>query len=94
MKKTNVYKKAIAALHEGTHGRFEHDEEKAIELFDKLLDAGEQTHCDTVRNLCIAAGYSEHAAREIAAIYDVLSLYKQYKKSGAMHWDIDQLLGQ
>lgn len=88
----DVYKRAIAQLFGATYGRFEHDELKAIELFDKLLDEGIESHCDTVRQLCEEAGYSKYACDEIAHIYDVLTLYKLYKKKGPMYWDIDRLL--
>ncbi len=92
MANEEVYKKAIAQLFDATYGRFEHDEITAIELFDKLLDKGIESHCDTVRQLCKEAGYSEYACDEISHIYDVLSLYKLYKKKGPMYWDIDRLL--
>ena len=93
MGNAEVYETAIAALYEKTYGRFEHDEEKAIELFDKLLDARIQSHCDTVRSLCLKAGYEKHAAEAIAQIYDIVSLYKAYKsKKASMHWDIEELL--
>ena len=88
----DVYKRAINELFQKTNAKFEHDEEIAIELFDKLLDEGIDSHCDTVNQLCKEAGYDEYASKEIAQIYDILSLYKLYKKKEPMYWDISQLI--
>lgn len=88
----DVYKKAINDLFQKTYGRFEHDEEKAIELFDILLDEGIESHCDSVKEFCREAGYDQSASEEIAQIYDILSLYKSHKKKAPMYWDINQLL--
>ena len=76
-----IYQKAIKALHHQTYGRFEHDEEVAIELFDKLLDRGAESHCDDVKRMCEDAGYDSYASKEIGQIYDVIHIYKQYKKA-------------
>ena len=92
MANREVYKKAIAQLFDATYGKFEHDDLTAIELFDKLIDKGIKSHCDTVRQLCEEVGYSKYACDEIAHIYDVLSLYKVYKKTNPGYWDIDRLL--
>lgn len=88
-----IYRKAIAELIQKTYFRFEHDEVKAIELFDKLLDRGIKSHCDDVKEFCRGAGYDKHASKEIAKIYDIISLYKSYKERAPIHWDIDKLLG-
>jgi len=88
----DVYKKAINGLFQKTYAKFEHDEEKAIELFDKLFDAGITSHCDTINQLCKEAGYDEYASKEIAQIYDFVYLYKLYKQKGPMYWDISQLI--
>jgi len=89
-----IYRKAIGELFQKTYGRFEHDEKKAIELFDKLLDRGIESHCDVVKEFCEQAGYGEHASKEIAQIYDIISLYKNHKESLAEfeYWDMDKLL--
>ena len=92
MTQEEVYRKAIKELFHKTYCKFEHDEEKAIELFDKLLDRGIESHCDTIEKLCIEAGYDEYGSEEIAKIYDIISLYKLYQKSLIKHWDIDKLL--
>jgi len=92
MNREEIYRKAIKELLQKTYHKFEHAEEVAIELFDKLLDSGIESHCDTVRELCLEAGYDENASEEIGRIYDVISLYKIYKKRGPMYWDIDKLL--
>lgn len=87
-----IYRKAIRELFQKTYCKFEHDEEKAIELFDKLLDRNIKSHCDDVKIICSEVGYNEFASKEIAHIYDILSLYKNYKKKVPTHWDIDKLL--
>jgi hypothetical protein len=92
MTKEDIYSKAIKELFQKTYGRFEHDEDKAIELFDKLLDRGIESHCDTIKELCAKAGYDEYASEEIGKIYDTISLYRIYKKMRPMYWDIDKLL--
>jgi hypothetical protein len=92
MSHEEIYKKAIKELFQKTYGRFEHDEEKAIELFDRLLDRGIKSHCDTVKELCLEAGYVKSASEEIGKIYDIISLYKMYKGWSSMYWDIDKLL--
>lgn len=75
----DTYRKEISELYEKTDGRFEHAEERAIELFDTLLEKGFEIHCDKVKRLCLKAGYDEPAAQEIATIYDVVVLYRKYK---------------
>jgi len=92
MANEDIYRKAINDLFPMTYCKFEHDEEKAIELFDKLLDEGIECHCDTVNQLCKEAGYDEYASKEIAQIYDIISLYKMYKKNMPSHWDISKLI--
>lgn len=94
MESNDIYRRCITTLYEKTYGKFEHDEEKAIELFDKLLDEGLSSHCDTVKKLCLEAGYGEHAAGAIAAMYDTISLYKAYKKKAApiQYWDLSKFL--
>lgn len=87
-----IYRKAIEELFQMTYGRFEHDEKKAIELFDKLLERGIQSHCDVVKELCRNVGYDGPASEEIAQIYDIISLYKDHKESPNEFWDIDKLL--
>jgi len=87
-----IYKKAIKELFHKTYGKFEHDEKKAIELFDKLISSGIESHCDTVKKLCLEVGYHKSASEEIAQIYDIISLYKSHKKSNMIYWDIDKLL--
>ena len=94
MKDDDTYKRCIAALYEKTNGRFEHAEDKAIDLFDKLIDKGIHSHCDTVKKLCLEVGYHQCAAQEIATIYDTVSIYKQHKASRMSYWDIDRLLTQ
>jgi len=88
-----IYRKAIKALFQKTFCKFEHDEEKAIELFDRLLGRGIKSHCDDVKKFCEGVGYDKHASKEIAQIYDTISLYKSYKKKAPIYWDIDKLLG-
>ena len=92
MANEGIYRKAIEELLQNTNGKFEHDEEKAIELFDKLLDRGIESHRDTINNLCIEVGYDKDASEEIAKIYDIISRYKSHQKSRMEHWDIDKLL--
>lgn len=92
MNHEEIYQKAIKELYHKTYGKFEHDEKKAIELFDKLLDSGIESHCDIVKRLCIEAGYHECASGKIAEIYDIISLYKLHQKSSMKYWDIDKLL--
>jgi len=92
MANEEIYRKAIKKLFQKTDCKFEHDEEKAIELFDKLLDRGIKSHCDTIKKLCIETGYDEYGSEEIAKIYDIISLYKLYQTSSIKHWDIDKLL--
>jgi hypothetical protein len=87
-----IYRKAIKELFQKTYCKFEHDEDVAIELFDKLLDRGITSHCDTVKELCMEAGYDKYESKNIGKIYDVISLYKLYQKSSMVHWDIDELL--
>lgn len=92
MANDEVYERAIRQLFDKTYGRFEHDEETAIELFDKLLDKGVESHCDTVKQFCRDAGYDECASEEIAQIYDIIHLYRAYKKKQPSHWDISKLM--
>ena len=92
MNHEEIYRKAIKELHHKTYGRFEHDEEKAIELFDKLLDSDIKSHCDTIKRLCIEAGYDKCASKEIAKVYDIICLYKNHKKDSMAYWDIDKIL--
>ncbi|MFC1635053.1 hypothetical protein ACFL5Z_09435 [Planctomycetota bacterium] len=86
-----IYRKAIGELFQ-TCGKFEHDEKKAIELFDKLLDRGIESHCDVVKAFCMGVGYDKEISKEIAKIYDIISLYKDHKESPNEYWDIDKLL--
>ena len=82
-----TYKKAIKLLFHLTNGKFEHDENKAIELFAKLIDRGITIDCDTVKNICQEVGYLEPAAQEISMIYDIINHYKQYKTGKDIsHW--------
>ncbi len=74
-----IYQKAVKELLHKTYGRFEHDENKAIELFDKLLSKGIEIHCDDIKRICQEVGYDEHASHEISRIYDNINIYKQYK---------------
>jgi hypothetical protein len=76
-----VYQKAIQELYRMTHGKFERDENKAIELFGKLVGKGTQIHCDEVKEICREAGYDEDASRQIGQIYDCIDILKRYKKS-------------
>ena len=92
MTNKEIYKEAILELSEKTFKRFEHDEEKAIELFDKLLDKGIKSHCDTVKRFCKEAGYGEYESEAIANIYDIIDLYKAHKKQECQHWDISALI--
>ena len=75
-----VYQKAIQELYRKTHGKFEHDENKAIELFGELLGRGTEIHCDEVEEICREAGYDEDASRQISQIYDSIDILKRYKK--------------
>ena len=75
-----IYRKAIGLLWEKTYGSMEHDEEKAIELFDKLLDKGIKIHCNKIKQICVDVGYTEGSSRRIGGIYDIISLYKDYRK--------------
>ena len=87
-----IYKKAIKLLHKLTYGKFEHDEEKAIELFDKLIDRGITIHCDTVKDICQEMGYLEPAAQEVGNIYDIIDCYKQYKTGKLIsHWTTEMI---
>ncbi len=92
MTNDEIYRKAIPELWQKTYGRMEHDEKQAIELFDKLLDRGIESHCDTVKELCREAGYDEYASEKIGHIYDVISLYKAHQESSMVYWDINELL--
>ena len=92
MQNEDIYRKAIKELFQKTCGKTEHYEEKVIELFDKLLDEDIKCHCDTVEKMCKDVGYDEYASKEIAQIYDVISLYKLYKKSRVKYWDISELV--
>lgn len=86
-----IYSKAIGELFRRYY-KYEHDEKKVIELFDKLLDRGIESHCDIVKEFCRRAGYDENASNEVSQIYDIISLYKDYKESPTEFWDIDKLL--
>lgn len=79
MNTEGIYQKAIKKLHHKTYGKFEHDENKAIELFDKLLSRGIEFHCDDVKRICQKVGYDEAASQEISHIYDCIDIYKRYK---------------
>lgn len=92
MENGDVYKKAIDDLFQRTQAKFEHYEHKVIGLFDALLDEGVESHRDTVKKLCKEAGYDESASEEIAQIYDILSLYKKYKKDGRGRCDVRQFI--
>ncbi len=83
-----VYEKAIKELYHLTYGKFEHDEIKAIELFDKLIDRGTKIHPDELKRLCKDVGYSEAAREEISQIYDIVKYYKEYlnKPDKNQHW--------
>jgi hypothetical protein len=80
-----IYRKAIKKLFQ-KYGKFEHDEEKAIELFDKLLDQGIESDCSTVEQLCFEADFDKNTSEEIAKIYNIISLYKKYKKNPMNCW--------
>lgn len=92
MNNEEIYRRVIEKLYHKTDAKFEHDEEKAIELFDKLIDKGIENHCDTIIKLCQEAGYDEHSSEEIGKIYDIISLYKSHQKSSIKYWDIDKLI--
>jgi len=77
-----VYQKAIQSLYHKTHGKFERDENVAIELFGELVDRGTEIHCVEVEEICRQAGYDEDASRQISQIYDCIDILKRYKKSG------------
>jgi len=77
-----VYQKAIQSLYHKTHGKFERDENVAIELFGELLARGTEIHCVEVEEICRQAGYDEDASRQISQIYDCIDILKRYKKSG------------
>ena len=77
-----VYQKAIQELYRMTHGKFERDENVAIELFGELLDRGTEIHCVVVEEICRVAGYDVDAIRQIGHIYDCIDILKMYKKSG------------
>ena len=92
MNHEQIYRNAIKELHHRTYGKFEHGEKKIIELFDKLLDNGIKSHCDTVKRLCIEAGYDKCASEKIGGIYDIINLYKNHKKDSMTYWDIDKII--
>lgn len=80
MEASNIYRKAIKRLFHKTSGKMEHDENKAIELFDKLLNRNIGIHPDDLKRICESAGYNELASEDIRNMYDYLAIYKQYKK--------------
>ncbi len=79
MNAEDIYRKAIKKLFRKTYGKFEHDENKAIELFDILLSRDIEIDCDVVKRICQEVGYDEVASQEISQIYDCIDIYKQYK---------------
>ncbi len=89
-----TYKNAIKLLHHLTYGKFEHDEDKAVELFDKLIDRGITIDCNTVKDICQEVGYLEPAAQEVGNIYDIIDFYKQYKTGKTIsHWTKEMIDG-
>jgi len=80
MEASNIYKKAIKRLFHNTYGKMEHDENKAIELFDKLLDRNITIRPADLKEICRGAGYDEFASEDISKMYDYVNTYKQYKK--------------
>lgn len=74
-----IYRNAIEDLSGKTHGKFEHDENKAIELFDKLLSKDVKIHCDEITEICRDMGYDLDASQEISQIYDHIDFYRRYK---------------
>ena len=90
-----VYEKAMTELYQLTHGKFEHDEEKAIELFDKLIDRGTEILPDELKELCRQAGYLEPASKDISQIYDIIKFHKDYlgKSHKNQHWTDEMIEG-
>lgn len=92
MNAEGIYQKAIKKLLHKTYGKFEHDENKAIELFDKLLSRGIELHCDDVKRICQEVGYDENASQEISQIYDCIDIYKQYKNGKTtLCWTVEMI---
>ena len=90
----SIYQKAIKKLHHLTYGKFEHDENKAIELFDKLLSRGIKFHCDDVKRICQEVGYGEAASQEISQIYDYIDIYKRYKNGKIISCWTEKMIGE
>ena len=87
-----IYQKAIKKLYHKTYGKLEHGENKAIELFDKLLSRGIKFHCDDVKRICQEVGYDENASQEISQIYDYINIYKQYKNDKIIScWTVEMI---
>lgn len=80
MEASNIYRKAIDQLFHKTYEKMEHDENKAIELFDKLLNRNIRIHPDDLKKICQGAGYNELASEDICKMYDYVDIYKRYKK--------------
>ncbi len=87
-----IYQKAIKELLHKTYGKFEHDENKAIELFDKLLSRGIEIRCNDVKRICQEVGYDKYASQEISQIYDHINIYKQYKNGKIIScWTVEMI---
>ena len=51
-----------------------------------------ESHCDDVREMCLDAGYDKPSSDEIANIYDIISIYHDYKYGSlGSYWDDDRI---
>ena len=72
---TEIYRDAIRWLFSNSYGKTAQAEEQVFELFYKLLDRGHSIGTDSVKDLCVEAGYSKYDVQNIATVYDYMFMW-------------------
>ncbi|MEK0337503.1 MAG: hypothetical protein QQN41_08735 [Nitrosopumilus sp.] len=89
---TTIHKCAIKWLFRLVYKTdMEHEENRAIELFDKLLARGHSIQVDEITKFCVDAGFDEAISKEITKKYEIIQLYHQVKKMGDYYWDEEMI---
>ena len=76
-KNEQIYRHAMNELFHLTHEKFEHDENKAIELFEKLLKRNISIHPDLLKEIAQEVYIDEYDANKLYEIYDCLHIRQQ-----------------
>ena len=90
---TTIHKCAIKWLFRNcAKGSMEHEEIRAIHLFDKLLAKGHSIHVDDITGFCLDAGFDEADSEQITRIYDTIQEFHQGKTlDDDLYWDEEMI---